>query len=128
MAGDRLVPERLVHAAQDAAPLLVIAGDLADGVQHLAALGIHVAGALVIHAIHADDGPVILDALPVADDVVGTGLLPEQALSVDAFGIIGEAFVYPHVGIVLCGDVVAEPFMGALVHDDEIPLHAESRA
>ena len=47
----RLFSKGAVQAAQDAAPLLVVIHDLANGVQHLAALRIHVARALRVDAI-----------------------------------------------------------------------------
>src|SRR5580704_11514730 len=36
--------------------------------------------------------------------------------------------MHPHVGHIGGGEAVAEPFVRALVHDDEIPLEAPSAA
>ena len=41
---------------------------------------------------------------------------------------MGEAFVNPHVRDVGGGDGVAEPFVGALVNDDEVELKADANA
>ena len=75
-----------------------------------------------------DDRPVVPDAAAVADDVLRARVLAEQTLRVDALGVVREALVHPHVGVVLRRDVVAEPLVRALVHDDEIPLEAEPGA
>src|SRR5207247_10358787 len=97
LANPRLGPDRLIDPAQDAPPLLVIADDLPDGVQHVPALGVHVARALVVDAVGGDDRPVVTDAAARPDGVTGAGLLPEEALGVEPFGLVGESLVPAHV-------------------------------
>ena len=63
-----------------------------------------------------------------ADDVLGAGLLSVLALGVQPFGVVREALVDPHVGLVLRRDVVAPPLVRALVDDDEVPLHSPAGA
>src|SRR5439155_224241 len=75
-----------------------------------------------------DDRPVVTDAAACPDGVVGARLLPKEALRVEPLGVVGEALVHPHIGVVLRGNVVSEPLVGAFVHDDEVPLQAEARA
>src|ERR1043166_7744072 len=126
-ASHRLVPEGLIQPAQDAAPLLVVAHDLADGVQQVAALGVAIARAVGVHAVGADDRDVVLDPAPGADDIGVARVAAEQALGVEILRVVREALVHPDVGFVFRRDVVAEPFVRALVHDDEIPLEAQPR-
>ena len=123
-----LVPERLVQPPQDVAPLRVIVDDRANRVQHVPALGIHVPRALSVDAEYGHDGPVVADPAARADHVRSARHLPQPALGVNPLGVVREALVQPHVGVVLRRDAVAPPFVCALVHNDEIPLQAQSRA
>ena len=126
-ARHRLVPKGLIQPAQDVTPLCVIRHDLADRVKQIPALRVAVARAVGVHAIRADDRDVVLDPAPRTDDVGGSRVPAEQALRIEILGVVREALVHPDVGLVLGGDVVAEPFVRALVHDDEVPLEAQPR-
>ena len=115
------MPEGLAQPAQDSAPARVIVDELANGVQYVAALVVHVARTFAVHAVHADNRRIVSDQLSLPDGVLGARLLALLALRIQAFRVIREALVDPHVGGVLHRDAVAEPFVRALVHDDEVP-------
>src|SRR5262249_18831018 len=108
--------------AEDLAPPRIVVDHGADGVEHVPALGIHVPRAALVHAVGAHDRGVVLHAGARADHVGGARLLAEEALGEDAFGVVREALVHPHVGVILYADAVPPPLVRALVHDDEIPL------
>src|SRR5215813_15078456 len=91
------MPEVLRKAAQDLPPLGVIVDDLADRVEHVPTLGIHVTRSFAIEPVGRSDRPVVLDPFPVTDVVFRTRLLAPKTLDVQALGIIREAFVYPHI-------------------------------
>ena len=122
-----LVAERLLQPAQDAAPLVVVVHDLADGVQHVAALVVHVAGSLGVHAVGGDDRAVVLDVLrgsrsrtarppPSPAGTPRTGSRRSWRSSRGSTCRRGP-----------CRDAVAPPLMRALVHDDEVPLQCRAR-
>ena len=92
-AGDGLVVERLVQPAQDVTPFRIVVDDRADRVQHVPALGIHVARALRVHSKDRNDGPVVPDAAARADHVGRARALPQKALRVDPLRVIREALM-----------------------------------
>ncbi len=136
MAGDvrldlashhRLVVEGALQSPEDTAPLLIVVHDLPDGVQHQPALAVHVARPLGVHAVRGNDRRVV--ACPIQQRVrrrrvVAVVLAP----GIEPFGVVREALVHPHVRLVLGGDAVAEPLVGAFVDDDEIELEAQRGA
>src|SRR5205814_2135521 len=97
----RPVPERPVQAAKQLAPLGVAIDDLAERVQHVAALVVHVARPLIVHVGLTDDGVIISNSLSIPDDVARAGLLTLLALRVEALGVVRETLVHPHVRMVL---------------------------
>src|SRR6185503_19758412 len=57
-----LMPELFIQTHQDRPPLVVIVHDLTDRMEHVAALVIHVARALTVRIICADDGALVPNA------------------------------------------------------------------
>src|SRR5699024_11057763 len=89
---------------------------------------VHILGALFIDAIGTDDGAVVIDEFAQADGIFSAGLFAEAALGINRFGIAGKAFVYPHIGNIFGGDIIAPPFVRAFVDDDEIPFEPPAGA
>src|SRR5690554_5004099 len=73
-------------------------------------------------------GAAVLYPSTVTVNVFLPGLFPEMIINIEGLRVIGEAFVYPHVGQVVGGDVITEPFMSRFVNHDEIPFFAPSAA
>nr|GFB93565.1 hypothetical protein [Tanacetum cinerariifolium] len=96
-------------------------------VEQARALVVHVARALLVHAVGADDGAVVLDVAALAVQVFLAGLLAVLRFHKQAFGVAGEAFVHPHVGDVLGGDVVAKPLVPTFMDDDEVKFIAVTK-
>src|SRR5678816_4108573 len=57
--GNSLMPKLGIEPAQDREPLRVVIDDVANRVQHVPALGIHVARPFAIASIRADDRTVV---------------------------------------------------------------------
>src|SRR5690606_9815822 len=112
----------------DLPPQLIVLDQLAQGVQNIGALGVHIPGAGMVDVILADDGPVILYALTATDDIIGRGLFAEMVIQIEVFGIGSKTFVYPHIGDIPIGDVVGKPFMGGFVDDDKVEQQAPARS
>src|SRR5262249_38032018 len=101
----RLMPEILIQTGQYRTPLFVVVDDLADRVEHITALVIHVARALAICSISADDRTVVSDVAAAADYIILPGLLAEPIFYKQVFRVIGKPLVDPHIGRISHRDV-----------------------
>src|SRR5699024_5036222 len=79
-------------------------------------------------SIGTDDRAVVTDEFTQADGIFSAGLFAEAALGINRFGIAGKTFVYPHIGNVVGGNIIAPPFVRAFVDDDEIPFESPAGA
>ena len=96
--------------------------------QQVGPLEIHIARSFTVDAVGADDGFVVLNAAPRADDILRPGVFTVQRLDKQALRVRRKAFVNPHVGDVFVGNVVGEPLVARLMHDDEVERQAPARA
>lgn len=85
-------------------------------------LGIHIARALRIDPIVANNGRPIPNRSPGTPDVGRTRFFTKMILRIKPLAVIGETFVHPHVRDVAIGNVVGKPFMPRLVDNDKIPF------
>ncbi len=121
------MPERLAQTAHDPSPPRVVVHQLPDGVQHVRALVVLVAGAFVVHSVDSDDRLVVPYQLALTNRILRPCLLSLLTLGEKTFGVGSETLVDPHIGGILHSDAVAEPFVRALVDDDEIPEQSVPR-
>ena len=126
LAGRGPVSVRGLEPAQRLPPALVVADELAHGVEHVRALEVHVARALAVDPERAHDRRVVLDALALPDDVRRARLAALLALDVERLGVGRERLVDPHVRDVLRRDRVAPPFVAGLVDENVVPRQARA--
>src|SRR5699024_2837610 len=124
----RLMVKILLQTAQDILEGGIAVNNLADGMHQVVAFVVHILGALFVDAIGTNDGAVVVNEFTEADSIFGAGLFTEAALGINRFGIAGKAFVYPHIGNVVGGNIVAPPFVRAFEDDDEIPFEPPAGA
>src|SRR5438045_7894688 len=91
---------------------------------NVVSLVVHVAATFVIYTVRTDHGPVIADASSQTLRIGIRGFLTMLAFHKKSFGIIGDAFMHPHIGDVIRRDTVAKPFVSAFVNNDIIPVFA----
>src|SRR5205814_4904235 len=107
-------------------PPRVVIDYLAHHVEHATRLVVHDPRSFLLDTERGNDRAIVPDISTAADDVLRSSFLSRLALGVEALGIIGEALLHPHVGGILRRDVVAEPLVPALMHDDEVPLQSQA--
>ena len=125
---DGCVLEPVEERAHHPPPPLVIVDDGSQRVDEERAFEIHVLGRDPVHAAPGDDGLPVPDLALVPIEVGERVGLAEGVLDVDPLGIRAPGLVNPLVAHVARGDRVAEPLVGALVHDDEVELRADADA
>ena len=69
--------EIFVQPPQYAAPFFVVVDQLAEGVEHVASLVVHVSRSAVVDVVLSDDGSVVLYELPGADHVIAARFFAE---------------------------------------------------
>src|SRR5207237_1099653 len=96
---------------QDRSPFFIVVYDLADGVQHVAALVVHVAGAFAVGSISADDRLVVANVLSAADHIVSSCLFAPVIFDKQVLGVICKSFMYPHIASIAHRDFVSKPLV-----------------
>jgi hypothetical protein len=118
----------MVLYLNDLPPARIVIDDGAEGVDEERALEIHILRRGLVDAARGDDRLAVPDLGPVAVEVLQRVGLAEHVLDIHPLGVRPPGLVDPFVADVIGGNAVAEPFVCALVDDDEVELRADADA
>src|SRR4051812_19241779 len=120
------ISEVLVEVVNKAPPTAVVIHHAAQRIDEKSTFEILVSRRSAIKAWSSNDRLFVLYFGLVAVQILQCIFGAVHVLHVESFEVGGPAFVNPHIGPVGGGDAIAEPFVPALVDDDEVEFWTDT--
>ena len=95
--------------------------------EHICTFVVHVVRSFSIYIVRPNDRPVVPYFRACSNHIIRASLFAKMIVQEKAFGVCAKSFMYPHIGNILAGNAVSEPFVCRFVYNYKIKFQSPAR-